>query len=106
MKKVLAGILLFAIVIGAAGYFSGNEPSNAAPANIENPLQSCHSTFQHKKALYSYDLDHDNVFSAYEMQLFIDAHPRIIQDKEFVIWIKSSIGEGRLIGDNAPIVLE
>ena len=38
-----------------------------------------------------YDLNNDNYLSEYELELFAKAHPRFINDKQFVAWVESQL---------------
>lgn len=55
-----------------------------SPDYYQNTYESCHSTYEHKQAIYSYDLNDDNYLSEYEIDLFLQAHPNVFNDKQFV----------------------
>lgn len=62
------------------------------PGYIRDTYESCCSTAKHKQAIYSYDLNNDNSISAYEMDLFLKAHPNAVNDKQFMAWLESQVG--------------
>lgn len=61
------------------------------PQYYQNTFESCHSTYEHMQAIYSYDINNDNSLSAYEVELFLKAHPRVTQDKQFMDWAESRV---------------
>lgn len=96
---VLAVVLVLvipAILIVSAIMDSGTDHGSYNyyndPQYYQNTFESCHSTYEHIQAIYSYDLNNDNELSSYEMELFIKAHPRVTQDKQFMDWAERRVG--------------
>ena len=58
---------------------------------IQNTFESCHTTAEHIQAIYSYDLNGDHYLSEYELELFFDAHPRVVNDKQFLEWVETTL---------------
>jgi len=100
-KRFVAAVLLICVIpaififssIGKASSHSGSDYNYLDdPDYYQNTFESCHSTYEHKQALYSYDLNNDNYLSQYELELFAKAHPRFVQDKAFVAWVEDQLG--------------
>ena len=51
--------------------------------------QSCHSTEEHIRALYTFDFDQNNYIDEDELDLFLSAHPRVYNDTGFNEWVES-----------------
>lgn len=62
------------------------------PQYYQDTFESCHSTYEHKQAIYSYDINNDNSISEYEMELFLKAHPKVTNDKQFMDWLEARVG--------------
>ena len=92
MKKVLClvcSLMMCVAIVGCSNRESNDESDYYnSPEYYQNTFESCHSTYQHKQALYSYDIDNDNHLSEYEIELFANAHPRFVLDKKFVAWVE------------------
>ena len=97
-RQIIAVVSLIAvlpIVLICSAVINGEEKSSSSssylssPEYIQNTFESCHSTEEHIQAIYSYDLDNDNYLSDYELELFFDAHPRLVNDKQFIEWAES-----------------
>ena len=93
-------ILIVFVIVGVLIIFSlfafiGKEPSSNnvydSPEYYQDMFESCHSTYEHKQAIYSYDIDGDNYLSAYETELFLKAHPRVGNDKQFMQWLETIV---------------
>lgn len=100
-KRFVAAVLLICVIpaififssIGKTSSHSGSDYDYLDdPDYYQNTFESCHSTYEHKQALYSYDLNNDNYLSQYELELFAKAHPRFVQDKAFVAWVEDQLG--------------
>lgn len=88
---VIPAIFLFSS-LGKTNGSSGTDYDYLDDPNYyQNTFESCHSTYEHKQALYSYDINSDNYLSEYELELFAKAHPRFVQDKAFVAWVESML---------------
>lgn len=96
MKKVLCllcSLMMFVAIVGCSIRENNDESDYYnSPEYYQNTYESCHSTYQHKQALYSYDINNDNYLSEYELELFANAHPSFVQDKEFVAWVEGMLG--------------
>lgn len=99
-RQIIAVVSLIAvlpIVLICSAVINGEEKSSSSssylssPEYIQNTFESCHSTEEHIQAIYSYDLDNDNYLSDYELELFFDAHPRLVNDKQFIQWVESMV---------------
>ena len=95
MKRTVATLLLLCSCAclcscGNSSSSSGNGFDNS-PEYYQNAFESCHSTYEHKQALYSYDINNDNHLSDYELELFANAHPRFVNDKQFVAWVEDQL---------------
>lgn len=92
MKRIIA--LLIALFL-CVGFCACRETNNTyiedTPDYYEDLYESCHSTYEHKRALYSYDLNDDNYLSDYELELFAEAHPRFVLDEEFMAWVENML---------------
>jgi hypothetical protein len=86
---VIPIVLISSAVINGAKQTTSSKSYYNSPSYIQNAFESCHSTAEHKQALYSYDLNNDNTISGYEMELFFKAHPRAANDKLFMKWLES-----------------
>ena len=95
MKRTVATLLLLCLCVclcscSNSSNSSGND-FNDSPEYYQNAFESCHSTYEHKQALYSYDINNDNHLSDYELELFAKAHPRFVNDKQFVAWVEDHL---------------
>lgn len=99
-RQIIAVVSLVAvlpIVLICSAVINGEEKSSSSssylnsPEYIQNTFESCHSTEEHIQAIYSYDLDNDNYLSDYELELFFDAHPRLVNDKRFIEWVEETL---------------
>lgn len=88
-------IIVGVLIVFSLFAFLGKEPSskngNDFPEYYQDMFESCHSTYEHKQAIYSYDIDGDNYLSAYETELFLKAHPRVGNDKQFMQWLETIV---------------
>ena len=91
LVAVLPIVLICSAVINGEEKSSSSSSYLSSPEYIQNTFESCHSTAEHKQAIYSYDLNNDNYLSDYELELFFDAHPRLVQDKQFIQWVESMV---------------
>ena len=95
MKKVLCllcSLMMCVAIVGCSNRENNDESDYYnSPEYYQNIYESCHSTYQHKQALYSYDINNDNYLSEYELELFANAHPRFALDKEFVAWVEGML---------------
>lgn len=89
LVAVLPMVLVCSAIINGEKESSGYSSYMSSPESIQNAFESCHSTAEHKQAIYSYDIDNDNYLSEYELELFFDAHPRLVNDKPFMNWLES-----------------
>ena len=96
MKKTIAMLFVLSISIGLCACGSSSMSSendyDYDPEYYQDAYESCHSTYEHKQALYSYDIDNNNYLSEYELELFAKAHPRFVNDKQFVEWVENQLG--------------
>lgn len=92
MKRTIAFIMaLLLCVVFCACQKEDNTYIEDTPDYYQNIYESCHSTYEHKRALYSYDLNNDNYLSDYELELFAEAHPRFVLDEEFMAWVEDNL---------------
>lgn len=100
-KRFIVAVLLICVIpaifilsaIGKTSRSSGSDYNYLNDPNYyQNAFESCHSTYEHKQAIYSYDLNDDNSISKYEIELFLKAHPRVTNDKQFMDWMESRVG--------------
>lgn len=87
----IPAIFLFSSLGKPSSSSNGNSGYYDNPQYYQDTFESCHSTYEHKQAIYSYDLDNDNTISEYEMELFLKAHPKATNDKQFMAWLKSRV---------------
>lgn len=96
MKKIVIISLLVCLCVCLCSCGSSSRSSSSnydySPEYYQNAFESCHSTQEHKQAIYSYDLNNDNYLSEYELELFAKAHPRFVNDKPFVAWAETRLG--------------
>jgi len=101
-NRLLAAVSLICVIPAIFIFSSFGKASSSAgnsydygyydtPDYYQNTYESCHSTYEHKQAIYSYDLDNDNSISKYEMELFLKAHPKVTNDKQFMEWMKNRV---------------
>lgn len=95
----LCAFISFGVLSIVVGNLLNDSPKNNSysgysqdPDYVRNTYESCCTTAKHKQVLYSYDINNDNSISGYEMELFLNAHPRAVNDKAFVNWMKSKTG--------------
>lgn len=89
LVSVLPVVLVCSAVINGEKKSSSSSPYYNSPSAIRDAFESCHSTAEHMQAIYSYDIDNDNYLSQYELELFFDAHPRLVNDKKFIEWMET-----------------
>lgn len=89
LVSIVPIILVCSAVINREQKSSRTTYYSPSSHDIQNAFESCHSTAEHKQALYSYDLNNDGYPSQSELELFAKAHPRFVNDKAFVAWAES-----------------
>ena len=89
---VIPAIFLFAPTKKTGSISSNGYDYYDSPDYYQNTYESCHSTYEHKQAIYSYDLNDDNYLSEYEIDLFLKAHPNVFNDKQFMEWVEDHLG--------------
>ena len=89
LVAVIPVILICSSVINGGSKSSSSTYYSPSSNDIQNAYESCHSTAEHKQAIFSYDINNDNYLSSYELELFAKAHPRFVNDKEFMAWMES-----------------
>ena len=86
----MAIILVISELINTANKTASSDYYYSSTAeDYQYAFESCHSTYEHKQALFSYDINNDNYLSSYEAELFLNAHPRVTNDKQFMNWVES-----------------
>ena len=88
---VIPAIFIFSSLSKPNTSSSGNNDYYNDPQYYQDTFESCHSTYEHKQAIYSYDINNDNSISEYEMELFLKAHPKVGNDKQFLDWLEARV---------------